>query len=321
VAVSPRAFTLYGVRRNTLAVLLGWVGLAAGVGGPARSSAVEFNVSGRVLVLPAHLTAPPQPSSGIGVTAGSASAVTGPDGRFAFVGVPDGTNVVVQDPSETYYTMAVPAKLASTDLLLLERSNRMFQVILPDGGLELAVPNLAFLREYFCFGVTCNPLHHWEAYPVQVHVPPCDDCTTDNVAAIGGAIQRWNQAFGETILVQVPDPVSVGVEVSHVAPPALPAGAAQVRMCAPCTSCAIGSVVPIRMEVRLSTDLKLQPLAVAVHELGHVLLMHDVDTEGHLMRTSVTGDRRLDVHPDELELAMIARFLPQGTDLDWYVNE
>lgn len=288
----------------------------------ARDLPHLLELSGRIVALGLDPAQPPIPRAGVTVTAAGTSVTTGLDGLFALPDVPSLTVVRITPATDDYYPMSIPAAQVSGEILLMERSNTVLQLGGVDGTRELLIEARdQFEARMYPIGSSVvysdtPPRYRWAEFPVSVHVPPCSDCTSDLPAAARDAIARWNEAVGFQILAEVPAPPAVGVTVVYgntgvnigttimTNPPGL----------------GVGDAIPVQVEVRLKPDGGARYMRLVVfHEFGHVLCQRHSPDRAHLMHCFLDETQRTYLHPDEVQWTSFVRFMPQGTDPDWYV--
>ncbi len=168
-------------------------------------------------------------------------------------------------------------------------------------------------------------LYHWREYPISVYVQPgyVSDAGLDMTALVSEAVGFWNIAMGDDYFVLTDDLAAADLDIYFGYESAYYVGRAFIT--APDDEDYInGDVIPEHMKVFLSdhiaVPLRLQE--VAMHELGHVLGLHNHNLcsgSGFLMSISPEGalenGPQNAVHEDERRAVRLIRNLRQGTDM------
>ena len=227
--------------------------------------------------------------------------------------------------------------LARSDSLRATGPRRQDFILIPRAGsapgcFSFGSHFLSYLRTMTLTRLT-NPrrpnvnLYHWPEYPVPVHVPDwVSPRGVDYGAGMREAIELWNTALGEPILVAVDDPALARVDVRYDLANDVNYGVVELDQPGD-GAFIIGDVPPEHALVRITPDLPGPDpcLEIAVHELGHVLGLHGhayCNDVPYIMSVSSLGalvrGRENLIHPDELRAVRIIRDLPAGWDMGVY---
>ena len=169
-----------------------------------------------------------------------------------------------------------------------------------------------------------NVVQKWETYPIPVRVDSfVIDATGVNVGeALLHAVGTWNIVAQEELLVSVLGVPEYGAD--YLVTDDQPIGGGilgEVTMVDPSQPSCLFQCIPRRVMISLSNQNTLAVMdRVAVHELGHVLWMSHSRNSEHVMSVGVLQSSATVPDPDEVRVARMIKHMPNGTDLNWYIE-
>ncbi len=290
----------------------------------------HYRISGRVVRLR-------DPGGGVEgfkdvlVALGNYMVLTESDGSYVLDGIPDILEdrllikpSVLPDVNEFYWLRADT----------METIDQTFDAILFRlGAVYVDAPRDSFYtRLDFLYTLAAKPqgtsipplIEKWEQYPIPVQVDPfvTDPGGADVGAALLEAISTWNTAAGEELLTPVLGPLDYGAEYLITNDPPLGGGLlGEVTMVDPPDSRCLFRCIPRKVAIHVSNQNTPEVMRlVAVHELGHVLWMtHSPNTE-HVMSNGILQSSATIPNPDEVRVARLLKYIPNGTNLAWYIE-
>ncbi len=166
------------------------------------------------------------------------------------------------------------------------------------------------------------PIEKWEHFPIPVRVDPyvVDPGGSDAGQSLAEAIEIWNHETQEELFTPVLGPLDYGADYAIIVGQTTGGGLlGDVSMIDPPEPGCLFRCVPRKVLISLSSqNTPWVMLAVSVHELGHVLWMTHSPNPQHVMSAGVSQLSTTIPQPDEVWVARVLRYLPNGTNLGWY---
>ena len=288
---------------------------------PARASR-EISFAGWVRGV--GFDSPPEDLAGMHFIAEESSTTTDADGRFALSTMSGGDMlpVLLLDPRGTWAGLRMDLSGAShlIETVLFPRAT------VPILSSDPQAPSSMSMSEYVRVMTANDRAPHrlltWANWPVRIGLPDyvfeSEVEQVDYRRSFERAIQTWNEALGEPLLVGVelgqPHELEPWIEIV----PGEEQTLGQTVVLEPTGE--LFEVIPKRMAMRLRVNFRTQRFSdqVVLHEMGHVLGLAHSFSEADVMH-SVVNERNPPL-PSVWE-SFVARWLkavPQGFDASWF---
>lgn len=280
-----------------------------------------------------------RPLPNVLVEIGGTKYLTGEDGRFELLGLPDIQDQLMtaeeQSGGEYYALRTDPREPVTRDEELLFFPRDVVIIDPADNNIPSVMERLEFFRRMTSnFRVFPYWVYPWREYPINLYVGEYvyegQVDTVDYQKVFIDAARIWNEAAGDSLFrvieAEVDPAVDLGLVGARYTVDLQQQGTqllGQVKVIRPVGG-DLYEDTPEFLDVRMldSFNTILVATWVAVHELGHVLgLAHSPDTQDIMWRNVNTGrEQGLTPDPEEVFAALLLKYMRPGMDTSWYTS-